>query len=143
MIRVTRQYKFAASHRLHSDTLSEAENQVVYGKCNNPFGHGHDYVVQVTARGPVDAESGLALSQPRLDALVESALLADVRDRNLNDLADFRHLVPTTENLAIVAEQRLRARWIEAFPGPFPELVGVRILETRRNSFETDRLRKQ
>lgn len=143
MIRLTRQYRFAASHRLHSDRLSEAGNRAVYGKCNNPFGHGHDYVLQVTANGPVSEQTGLTLRLADLDTLVESAVLVDVRDRNLNDLADFQHLVPTTENLAAVAELRLRARWRGAFPGEWPQLVGVRILETRRNTFETSLIRSQ
>jgi 6-pyruvoyltetrahydropterin/6-carboxytetrahydropterin synthase len=54
-MRVTRRYRFAASHRLHSDGFSENENRELYGKCSNPFGHGHDYVLDVTASGPVNA----------------------------------------------------------------------------------------
>jgi 6-pyruvoyltetrahydropterin/6-carboxytetrahydropterin synthase len=139
MIRLTRQYKFAASHRLHSDALSETENQRVYGKCNNPYGHGHDYVLQVVARGPVDSETGLLLNLDRLDEFVGWSLLSELRNRNLNDLAEFQMLVPTTENLTVLAERRLRASW----PAAFPELVGVRILETARNSFESSRVRNE
>ena len=141
MIRLTRQYEFSASHRLHSDALSEAGNQRIYGKCNNPYGHGHDYVLQVVTRGPVDPETGLLLNLDRLDALVGRVLLGDFRNRNLNDLEDFRALVPTTENLTAVAEGRLRASWPEAYPGLPVELVGVRVLETARNSFESSRVR--
>lgn len=144
MIRLTRQYKFAASHRLHSVALSEVENQRVYGKCNNPYGHGHDYVLQIVTRGPVDPETGLMLNLDRLDALVGRVLLSDFRNRNLNDLDDFKALVPTTENLTAVADNRLRAHWPEAYSGtPAVELVGVRVLETARNSFESPRVRNK
>ena len=137
MIRLTRQYKFAASHRLHSDALSEPENQRVYGKCNNPFGHGHDYVLQIVARGPVNPETGLLLNLDRLDELVGRVLLRDFQNRNLNDLDAFKALVPTTENLALVAERQLRHGWTGIFAGNPVELVGVRILETARNRFES------
>lgn len=143
MVRVTRIYRFAASHRLHSELLSEEENQRTYGKCNNPFGHGHDYVLQVAARGPVDAATGLVVNLERLDKFVERILLHRLRDRNLNDLQAFQALVPTTENLALVAEQELRAGWQQEWSGSPVELVGVRVLETARNSFETPALRRE
>ena len=137
MIRVTRQYKFSASHRLHSAALSEAENWAKYGKCNNPYGHGHNYALQVTARGPVDAASGLAVDAEALDRLVEDRVLRDVRTVNLNDLPDFAGRVPTTENLAEAIRERLMGGWPSAFGGKWPVLDRVRILETRRNYFET------
>lgn len=140
VVRLTRIYRFAASHRLHSDQLSEEQNQRIYGKCNNPFGHGHDYVVQVAARGAVDRRTGLLVNLEQLDEFVDRFLLRDVRDRNLNDWDAFRDLVPTTENLALVAEARLRAQWTREF-GARVELLGVRVLETARNSFETPALR--
>lgn len=143
LVRVTRIYRFAASHRLHSELLSEEENQRTYGKCNNPFGHGHDYVLQVAARGPVDAATGLVVNLERLDKFVERILLHRLRDRNLNDLQAFQALVPTTENLALVAEQELRAGWQQEWSGSPVELVGVRVLETARNSFETPALRRE
>ncbi len=143
MIRLTRQYRFAASHRLHSDALSAAENDRTYGKCNNPFGHGHDYVLQVVTRGPVDPVKGLLLNLDRLDAFVGRVLMRDFRNRNLNDLDAFKTLVPTTENLALVAERQLRAAWAADFEQSPVELVGVRILETARNSFESSRVRKE
>jgi 6-pyruvoyltetrahydropterin/6-carboxytetrahydropterin synthase len=143
MIRLTRQYKFAASHRLHSPLLSEPENQRTYGKCANPYGHGHDYVLQVVTRGPVDPRTGLLVNLDQLDGIVDRAILRDVRNRNLNDLEDFTTLVPTTENLTLVAENRLRRQWPDAFPAGNVDLVGVRILETARNSFESPRVRTQ
>ncbi len=143
MARLTRQYKFAASHRLHSPALSEAENQRTYGKCANPYGHGHDYVLQVVTRGPVEPETGLILNLDRLDQFVGRVILRDVQNRNLNDLDDFKTIVPTTENLAVAAERRLRAHWLDAFPDGQVDLVGVRILETARNSFESPRVRNE
>lgn len=141
MIRVTRQYRFSASHRLHSPRLSPEQNAEIYGKCNNPFGHGHDYVIQVQASGPVDPETGLALDVRRLDGLVESALLADFANANLNDLAVFAETSPTTENLARESECRLRRAWRSVFADEWPRLEGVRILETRRNVIETEGMR--
>ena len=137
MIRLTRQYKFAASHRLHSDALSEADNHQTYGKCNNPFGHGHDYVLQVVTRGFVDSRTGQLLNLDGLDEFVGRILLHEFQYCNLNDLDEFKTLVPTTENLALVAERRLRDAW----PKESPELVGVRILETARNTFESSQVR--
>ncbi len=141
MIRLTRQYKFAASHRLHSEALTEAENWQTYGKCNNPFGHGHDYVLQVVASGPVDPVSGLLLNLAQLDLFVQRILLEDFQNGNLNDLDVFQTLVPTTENLTLVAERRLNSAWPEAFAQSPVKLVGVRVLETARNSFESSRIR--
>lgn len=135
-MRLTRQYKFAASHRLHSPQLGEEENQRVYGKCNNPYGHGHDYVLQVVLEGSPDPSSGLLVRLEALDDFVDRILLRDVRNRNLNDMPVFETLVPTTENLAVVADKCLRRAWPTAFPGG-PALAGVRVLETARNSFET------
>ena len=71
MTRLTRRYRFSASHRLHSAELTEAENTRLYGKCNNPFGHGHDYVLEVSVTGEVDPATGLLLPVNRLDRLVK------------------------------------------------------------------------
>jgi len=76
-MRVTRRYRFAASHRLHSDGFSDDENRKLYGKCSNPFGHGHDYVLDVTATGPVNAASGQVVHVPTLDRLVTEQVLKD------------------------------------------------------------------
>jgi 6-pyruvoyltetrahydropterin/6-carboxytetrahydropterin synthase len=132
---VTRSYRFSASHRLHAPQLSETENQELYGKCNNPHGHGHNYVLDVTARGPVD-ESGRAVDLERLDGLVQEQVLAEFGHRNLNlDGTAFEGKVPTTENLAVEICRRLKAGWGAAFAGEWPQLEGVRIEETARNIF--------
>jgi 6-pyruvoyltetrahydropterin/6-carboxytetrahydropterin synthase len=136
LFRVTRAYRFAASHRLHAPQLSAEENRSLYGKCNNPYGHGHNYVLEVTARGPVDS-SGLALDTGRLDHLVERAILAPFSHRNLNlDVNSFQGRVPTSENLAVEICRRLKENWAVTFPGEWPKFEGVRIAETARNIFE-------
>ena len=138
MFRVTRTYRFAASHRLHAPQLSDEENRQLYGKCNNPFGHGHNYVLEVTARGPLDG-SGRALDTGRLDQLVEHQVLAPFSHRNLNlDVNSFEGRVPTSENLAAEICRRLKENWGAAFPGEWPRLDRVRIAETDRNIFEVN-----
>lgn len=137
MIQVTRRYRFVAAHRLHSELLSEERNREVYGKCNNPYGHGHDYILEVTVRGPVDGETGLAVRVDVLDALVREEILGDFHMRNLNlDVEEFASMVPTSENVALVAQARLRRAWGEWFAGAWPALEKVRIQETPRNIFE-------
>ena len=136
-MRVTRRYRFAASHRLHSDGFSEDENRDLYGKCSNPFGHGHDYVLDVTASGPVNAASGQVVHVPTLDRLVTEQVLKDFDHRYMNaDLNEFQTLVPTSENIIRVIEDRLAARWSAVFPGGWPRLEGIRLRETKRNVFE-------
>jgi 6-pyruvoyltetrahydropterin/6-carboxytetrahydropterin synthase len=137
MISVTRKYDFAASHRLHSAALSEDDNRRIFGKCNNPFGHGHNYEISVTARGPVDAATGLAVDARRLDRLVEAEVLAPFDHKNMNaEVAAFAETVPTTENLAIEIARRLREKWAGHFPGPWPVFEKLSIRETDRNIFE-------
>ena len=136
MTRLTRRYGFSASHRLHNPELSEAENRILYGKCNNPFGHGHDYVLEVSVVGPVD-EHGRVADRAALDRLVEDAVLADFRHANLNrDVSEFADFVPTSENVAAVIERRLSANWRRAFSGTWPMLERIRLHETGRNVVE-------
>jgi 6-pyruvoyltetrahydropterin/6-carboxytetrahydropterin synthase len=136
MVRVTRRYGFPASHRLHSLLLSDAENDAVYGKCNNPHGHGHNYEIELTVKGDVDAMTGRAVDLGALDRLAKSEILEPLSYRNLNEeVAAFREVVPTTENLARELDRRLRTTWAAAFPAG-PELETVRIRETDRNICE-------
>jgi 6-pyruvoyltetrahydropterin/6-carboxytetrahydropterin synthase len=137
MIRVTRRYRFSASHRLHSEELSEDDNRQLYGKCNNRHGHGHDYVLEITAKGPLDASTGRLLNPATLDGLVDRYVLKDLDHSNLNqDLPDFAALVPTSENLTAAIEQRLQRAWKSAFTGEWPKLDAIRLRETKRNGFE-------
>jgi len=129
-IHLTRSYSFAASHRLHSPRLGEEENWRTYGKCNNPYGHGHNYVVEVTVSGPVEASTGMVADLGELDRYVEREVLETFDHKYLNEeVAAFRDRVPTTENLCIEIYNRL-----QAFPGA--RLERVRLEETSLNSFE-------
>ncbi|MBZ5625199.1 MAG: 6-carboxytetrahydropterin synthase [Acidobacteriia bacterium] len=137
MFRVTRQYRFAASHRLHAAGLSEEQNRVLYGKCNNPYGHGHNYVVDVSACGPTDERTGRVLDIRLLDQLVARQVLGPFEHRNLNaEVECFESVVPTSENLAAEICRRLKKNWSTAFPGEWPKLEKIRIAETTRNIFE-------
>jgi 6-pyruvoyltetrahydropterin/6-carboxytetrahydropterin synthase len=129
-IELGRRYHFAASHRLHSPALSEEENCRIYGKCNNPFGHGHNYVVEVLVSGKIDPATGMIANLAELDRFVEREILDPFDHKSLNeDVAAFRAAVPTTENLCIEIFRRL-----ETFPNA--KLERVRVQETSNNSFE-------
>jgi 6-pyruvoyltetrahydropterin/6-carboxytetrahydropterin synthase len=137
MYHVTRRYGFSASHRLHAPQLGEEENRRLYGKCNNPYGHGHNYVIDVSALGPVDARTGRAVDIEALDGLMRREVLEPFDHSNLNvQVGAFQAVVPTSENLAIEICRRLKASWKSAFPGEWPRLEKIRIAETDRNIFE-------
>ena len=132
-MKLTRRYRFSASHRLDTPALSAAENRKLYGKCNNPFGHGHDYVLDVTVAGSLD-ESGQVVPREALDALVAERILARFDHHNLNtDIAELTGVVPTTESLAVTIETALARNWPLA-----AKLDRVRISETERNIFELE-----
>lgn len=134
---LTRRYHFSASHRLHSAELSEEANQELYGKCNNPYGHGHNYEVEVTVQGPLDEQTGRVVDLASLDALVKSQVTDSFEHRNLNEeVVELHKLVPTTENVCMIIDKRLRAAWTGVFPERKPALERVRIYETARNIFE-------
>ncbi len=135
MTRLTRRYEFSASHRLHSASMTEQENAELYGKCNNPFGHGHNYVLEVAVRGPVDSESGRVISIGELDTYVHREIISHFDHKDMNsDVPDFADLVPTSENLSVVVEKRLRRQWSDSFRTA--TLDAVRVQETKRNLFE-------
>jgi 6-pyruvoyltetrahydropterin/6-carboxytetrahydropterin synthase len=126
---LTRRYKFSASHRLHSDAMSDAENAATYGKCNNPHGHGHNYALEVTVSGQVD-ENGMVCNLVDLDGFVEREILERFDVQNLNTLPEFVKTVPTTENFSIVVYDILQRGFKQA------HLERVRFEETMMNSFE-------
>lgn len=137
MISLTRRYRFSASHRLHSSELSHAENARLFGKCNNPYGHGHDYILEVTAKGEADPLTGLLLPIAILDQLVDEQVLRLFAWRNINvDLPQFQTLTATTENVALVIVDLLQQHWREYLSGTSAHLSRVFIQETERNSFE-------
>lgn len=128
---LTSVYDFSASHRLHSDALSEEENRRVFGKCNNPNGHGHNYVLEVTVTGTIDPRTGTIASLSELDALVDDEVVRAFDHKNLNlDVPDFRRANPTAENIARAIWRRLDGRLSRG------RLHRVRLVETPRNAVE-------
>ena len=129
-VELGRRYHFAASHRLHTGKLSEEENARVFGKCSNPFGHGHNYTVEVRYSGDVDPATGMIANLADLDAFVNERVIEPFDHRSLQDeVPAFRESVPTTENLCIEIFQRLKSF-------PIAKLESVRVEETSNNSFE-------
>jgi 6-pyruvoyltetrahydropterin/6-carboxytetrahydropterin synthase len=125
-----RRYRFSASHRLHNPALSEEENGRIYGKCNNPYGHGHNYILEVLVSGRVDPATGMITNLADLDGFVEREVLEPFDHKSLNeDVEVFRSTVPTTENLCIEIFRRL-----QSFPKA--KLERIRVQETSNNSFE-------
>ncbi len=125
-----RRYHLSASHRLHTEELSAEENRAVYGKCNHPHGHGHNYVVEVLAGGQVDAETGMVVDMAALDAVVQTNVLARFDHTNLNLDPLFLNQVPTTENLCRAVFVLLKGKL------PVGELEHVRVEETENNFFQ-------
>jgi 6-pyruvoyltetrahydropterin/6-carboxytetrahydropterin synthase len=137
MIYLTRRYRFSASHRLHQDALTAEENRRLYGKCDNPYGHGHNYVLEVTVGGAIEPATGMVFDLAVLDRTVAQEVLEPYDYSYLNlDVENFRALVPTTENLCVeifrLLEEKLRGqgRWSRA------RLERVRLEETSSNFFE-------
>ncbi len=125
-----RRYTISASHRLHADSLSPDENRATYGKCNNPHGHGHNYIIEVLAGGAVDPETGMVINMATLDSVVRTKVLDRFDHTNLNLDPIFANLVPTTENLCRVVFELL-----DGFFEP-AKLEQVRVEETENNFFE-------
>ena len=125
-----RRYTLSASHRLHSDALSEEENRAAYGKCNNPHGHGHNYIVEVLAGGQVNAETGMVIDLAALDEAVRTRVLVRFDHTNLNLDPLFENWVPTTENLCKAVFGLLKTAL------PVAELEYVRVEETENNFFQ-------
>lgn len=127
---LNRRYMFSASHRLHNDRMTEGENRELYGKCNNPYGHGHNYTVEVTVSGQVDAQTGMVCNLVDLDECVGRTILERYDHQNLNCLPEFRDDIPTTENLCVHTFDILQREF------HYAHLERVRIEETMMNSFE-------
>jgi 6-pyruvoyltetrahydropterin/6-carboxytetrahydropterin synthase len=126
---LSRRYHFSASHRLHTESYDAAQNAAVFGKCNNPHGHGHNYTVQITLSGQVDPATGMVCNLAELDAFAQTNLLARFDHMNLNTLECFRSSVSTTENLSIEI-YRIFQRFTVA------HLEKVHVEETSNNSFD-------
>ncbi len=127
---LSRRYRLSASHRLFSDGFTEAKNLEIYGKCANPCGHGHNYIVQVTVGGEIDASTGMVCDLGELDGCVQAHVVDRFDHTNLNLDREFQDRVPTTENFCIAIYDIVAAAFRSA------ELVRVRVEETSNNSFE-------
>ena len=126
---LSRRYHFSASHRLHTEAYDAERNREVYGKCNNPHGHGHNYTVAVTFSGEVDPVTGMICNLADLDAFARTNLLDRFDHTNLNTLDCFEDSVSTTENLSIEVH-----RIFQQFP--LAHLEQVHVEETSNNSFD-------
>jgi 6-pyruvoyltetrahydropterin/6-carboxytetrahydropterin synthase len=131
IVEITHVAEFSASHRLHNPALSAAENRELYGICNNENGHGHNYVVEVSVRGPVPDGTGMVMDLNRLSRLIDQHLIQPVEHRHLNlDVAFLAGVIPTAENVAV-------AFWRELEPALAPfrgaRLARIRVRESRRN----------
>ena len=127
---LSRRYGLSASHRLYSEAYTEEQNRAVYGKCANPHGHGHNYVVEVTIGGEVDPITGMVCNLADLDGCVQKTVIDRFDHTNLNFDESFTAQVPTTENLCIVIHNLLAEHFVHA------DLERVRVEETRNNFFE-------
>jgi len=127
---LTRRYWISASHRLHNPSFSAEQNRETYGKCNNPYGHGHNYAIEVSVSGEVDRATGMVCNLVDIDAVVNEHIVEEFDHQDLNQKTEFQDIVPTTENLAVVVFNILKPLMT------FAHLEKVRIEETSNNSFE-------
>ena len=127
---ITRRYRFCAAHRLHTDHLSPQDNQTVFGKCNNPNGHGHNYVVLVTVKSEAPAATGGGLDLDLLDRTVGEQVIRRFDHHDLNQDPGFAHRTTTGENLVLLIWDLL----VKCLPAGQLEKVGL--IETRDNYFE-------
>ncbi|XP_061387787.1 6-pyruvoyl tetrahydrobiopterin synthase-like [Musca vetustissima] len=127
---LTRKETFSACHRLHSKHLSDAENREIYGKCNNPNGHGHNYTVEVTVRGPIDVRTGMVMNITDLKFAMDGVIFKQLDHKNLDkDVEFFQNTPSTTENLSVFIWDNVR----QALKRP-ELLYEVKIYETDKNS---------
>lgn len=127
-----RRYTFSAAHRLHTEALTAEENKAAYGKCNNPHGHGHNYIVEVLCGGSVDRETGMVINMATLDEIFKCVVMDRFDHMNLNLDAIFEIAVPTTENLSIALYDLLAPE----LKRENIQLEKIRIEETENNFFE-------
>lgn len=127
---LSRRYRISASHRLHTDSYSPEQNRAVYGKCNHPHGHGHNYILEVTVSGAVDPVTGMVCDLGDLDGFMRREVVARFDQTNLNLDERFWGLVPTTENLCVEIYNVVHSGFAQA------KLERVRVEETSKNFFE-------
>ena len=136
VVHLTRRYWFSASHRLHNPSLPDADNLQIYGKCNNPGGHGHNYFLEVSVAGPVDPRTGMVINLADLDRRVEADIIERFHQGNLNEDGDFHQTVPTTENLCVEIYRIMSQGWSTLDPAGKASLERIRLEETGSNFFE-------
>ena len=125
MVYLTRRAEFSASHYYHNPEFTAEENQRLFGKCNNPHGHGHNYTLEVTVKGEVDARSGFVVDLQQLKQIMNSEVMDALDHRHLNkEVPEFARQIPTSENIAIAIWNRLRPKLTVA------RLHRVRLYET-------------
>ena len=131
-VEITRREEFSASHRLHNPALSEQENRRLYGICNNPNGHGHNYEVEVTVRGEIPADTGMVMNLADLMRILRERVLPQVDHKHLNhDVPFLEGIIPTAENLAVTLWDQIEPE-VKRFEGC--RLHRIKLYESR-NSF--------
>ena len=125
-----RRYRFSASHRLDNPAMSAQENRDCYGKCNNPHGHGHNYVAELSLAGEIDPQTGMVCNLADLDTFMHERVIDSMHESNLNDHELLRGEIPTTEALSKVLFEFVSSNFRKA------ELQRVRVEETGQNAFE-------
>lgn len=125
MVYLTRKAEFSASHYYHNPEFSPEENRRIFGKCNNPHGHGHNYTLEVTVKGQIDPRSGFVVDLKELKEIMNREVIDAVDHRFLNkEVQEFCDRIPTTENLAITIWRWLQPKLKVA------QLHRVRLYET-------------
>ena len=133
MVYITRRFHFSSSHRVYNPALSDEENARLYGKCSNPSGHGHNYVMDVTVAGEVDTETGFVMDLTELKRIVEETIIAKVDHHNLNVDVDFMMgILPSTENVAVKFWEQI----VNRINNHHRKLYSIKIRETVNNSVE-------
>lgn len=131
LVSVCRKAHFNAAHRLFNPDFSAADNERIFGKCNNPNYHGHNYTLEVWVKGPVDPQTGFVIDLKILKELIEAEIENRFDHKNLNlDTQEFKTLIPTAENICVVCWQLLRSKLVPALT------LTVRLYETERNVVE-------
>jgi 6-pyruvoyltetrahydropterin/6-carboxytetrahydropterin synthase len=128
MVRLSQTFEFCASHRLHNPALSDEENRRAFGKCNNPFGHGHNYQLKVTLRGEPNS-NGVLIDVPSMEKIVSTSVIDRFDHKNLNaELPEFKNTIPSVENIAKVIYRILKP----AFAHADAKLASVTVWETAK-----------
>lgn len=131
MVYVSRKATFSAAHRLYNPSFSDMQNEEVFDKCNNPHGHGHNYVLEVTVKGTPDEQTGYVIELKRLKAIIDERIIDLVDHKHLNYDVDFlRGLNPTVENLCVIFWKQIDGYL------PNGELHSIKVWESEANSAE-------